>query len=386
MAGVKKYGRGSGFYFSESDLRNLETAINILNKYINAQEKMSKATAEEWQRLYDTSERYEKQLKAINYHTTDDIKMLQTKYDYMLRIYNQEKQEEKDKRRSREDEKEYQRTLDKFRRLTADDTKEHINQQEKLYKLQQRAAREISDETKNIKEKEQSTQRYIKLYDKLNSQIREQRRIEGRNLAQSNAKEDIKYGVASSLFGTTKQDVQDIKDGVYWWKFGLKIFNKAVETFSESVKQGIDANYNSTENTLSRIVASNSGGGRFGWNSGGFSASNIQGFTTGKSYSGFKQINNAITDQLSADNLYDNIANTEVMSAIADVTTKSGFGLEEAIAKGYQDTVIKYIVPYLDTTTEAFDDLEMIMPRHFKKCCSNEYNSQRTIWREPIFK
>ena len=91
-------------------------------------------------------------------------------------------------------------------------------------------------------------------------------------------------------------------------------------------------------------------------------------------------LNDAINDQLWQDGLYDNIANTDVMEAVAKLTSNSGFGLEEALVKGYQDTVIKYIVPYLDTTSEGFEMLEMVMPRNVQKCGSHKYIFKRTIW------
>lgn len=52
------------------------------------------------------------------------------------------------------------------------------------------------------------------------------------------------------------------------------------------------------------------------------------------------------------------------MKRVGELTSTSGFSLEDAIAKGYQDTVIKYIVPYLDTASETFEMLEMTMPRN----------------------
>lgn len=352
MAGIKKYGRGTGFYFSEDDLKKLEAAIDLLTKYGNAQERMAKATGKEWDKLYDTAERYERQLKAINYSTTDDIKLLQTRLDYMRRIYDQEIQAESSKKRSQENEKAYQRELDRFRRLTVDDTREHINQQERLYKLQQRAAKEMADETKTAKEKEQSTQRYIHLYERLNNQINEARRNEGI----TNAKQDFIENGVGSIFGVNSSIIKEVKDGTYKWRLLTDVFKKAVDLFSASVKQSIDANYNTTEAILNSMTASNN----MSWSRGSFSLG-------GKSYQGFSKINNAIKDQLKADGLYDNIAIKDVMEAANRITTQEGLNASDALNKGLQDTIIKYIVPYLDTSSEAFTNLEFLMPRNIKK-------------------
>ena len=161
------------------------------------------------------------------------------------------------------------------------------------------------------------------------------------------------------MFGTSQQDLIDFEDGTLAIKTGSKIFLEAVKIFKEAVKESINKNYNSTEATLNRITASN----RISWSSGSFSFG-------GRLYNGYNQINNAVNDQLWQEGLYNNISNTDVMESIAKLTSSSGFSLEEAIAKGYQDTVIKYIVPYLDTTSESFEMLEMLMPRNVKECCS----------------
>lgn len=356
MAGIKKYGRGTGFYFSEDDLKKLEEAIDLLTKYGNAQERMAKATGKEWNKLYDTAERYEKQLKAINYSTTDDIKLLQTRLDYMRQIYDQEIQAESSKKRSQENEKAYQRELDRFRRLTVDDTREHINQQERLYKLQHRAAREMADETKSVKEKEESTQRYIKLYDKLNNRIKESRR----NEKIADARRDFVENGVGSIFGVNSSTIKEVKDGTYKWKLLTDVFKKAVDLFSASVKQSIDANYNTTEAILNGMTASNN----MSWNSGEFKLN-------GRAYQGFSNINNAIKDQLKEEGLYDNIAIKDVMEAANKITVQEGLNASDALTKGLQDTVIKYIVPYLDTSSEAFTNLEYLMPRNIKKYCIN---------------
>lgn len=204
----------------------------------------------------------------------------------------------------------------------------------------------------------------VKLENTILSKLREKQDILNtiqESERKSNAIKSTKQDAVYSLLGTNAQNVQDVKDGTYILKTAVKVFSKAVEVFKQAVEDGVRANYESTENTLNRIVANNSAGGRFSWNRGSFGIG-------GKSYTGYKQINNAVVDQLNGDNLYNNIGNTAIVEAAAKLTNEGGFGLEEAIAKGYQDTVIKYVVPYLDTTTEAFDSLEMLMPRNFKKC------------------
>ncbi len=225
-------------------------------------------------------------------------------------------------------------------------------------------ARELSKrEYKTLEEK-------AKLQDKINRKLWERRDIlkdiENQNKAQQRLDKiaDTKREILYSAIGTNAQNVQDMKDGTYGMKAVARVFKEAVNIFKTAVETGIKANYETTENTLNRIVASNSTGGRFNWNRGNFSLGS-------NTYRGYKQINNAVVDSLNRDNLYNNISNTSVVEAAAKLTSESGFGLEEAIAKGYQDTVIKYIVPYMDTTSEAFESLEMMMPRNFKKCGSN---------------
>ena len=100
------------------------------------------------------------------------------------------------------------------------------------------------------------------------------------------------------------------------------------------------------------------------WNSGEFKLN-------GRAYQGFSNINNAIKDQLKEEGLYDNIAIKDVMEAANKITVQEGLNASDALTKGLQDTVIKYIVPYLDTSSEAFTNLEYLMPRNSKKYCIN---------------
>lgn len=350
MASNKKYGRGTGFYFSEEDLRRLEKAIDILNKYNKALESMSGVTAQKYMDIQDVTERYEKELKKINYHTTDDLKLLQSQYNQMQRIYQQEKEIEKTKSKYSYTDRELQKQTEKFNRLTVADTKEHIAQQEQLYKLKQRAAKEMADENKSAKKRAESTEKYVKLYERLNAQIQKERRNEGIKDAK---KSFIENGVGS-LFGVNSETIKSVKDGTYKWQVLTNVFQKAVELFSNSVKQSIQANYDTTENTLNNITASN----RMSWNGGNFSLG-------GKAYNGYSMLDSAVKDQLKTEGLYNNIAVKDVVEATTKLTTQEGLGITDAINKGLQDTIIKYIVPYLDTSSEAYTNLEYLMPRNF---------------------
>lgn len=377
-------------YFSEQSFKNLEKAVNIMTK-LESVTKSTTLSNEEQVRLIT---KYKQQLDELGVKQNANLKSLQRELDVEKEIMATRKKEadvenqrvEAEKKRNKErrtqqkrDEKvrEFERA---FQRETADKSVEEIKRQRELDKIHDEAIRKIKDlrigEEKRKKILEQATAEYREQL-KINKAQVEAERV---TKAKEDAKQNFKESAVQSIFGTSKQDVQAIKDGTYKWTFATKVFSKAVEQFKNAVKEGIEKNYNSAQATLNRIVANNSTGGRFGWDKGSFSSSNINGFTTNKSYTGYKQLNDAITDQLSADDLYNNIGNTDVLEAMAKLTNEGGFGLEEALAKGYQDTVIKYIVPYLDTTSEAFDSLEMLMPRNFKKCSSDKYFNKRPIW------
>lgn len=371
MAG--RIGNQGYSYFSEQSYKNLEKAVNIMTK-LESVTKSTTLSNEEQVRLIT---KYKQQLDELGVKQNANLKALQRELDVEKEIMAARQKEanlenvraEAEKKRNKErrtqqnrDEKvrEFERA---FQRETADKSVEEIKRQRELDKIHDEAIRKIKDlrigEEKRKEILEQSTAEYKRQLEINKAQVEAERVAK----AKEDAKQDFKESAVQSIFGTSKQDVQAIKDGTYKWTFATKVFSKAVEQFKNAVKDGIEKNYNSAQATLNRIVANNSNGGAFNWSRGGFSFG-------GRSYSGYKQINNAITDQLSADDLYNNIGNTDVMEAVAKLTNEGGFGLEEALAKGYQDTVIKYIVPYLDTTSEAFDSLEMLMPRNFKKCGS----------------
>ena len=261
-----------------------------------------------------------------------------------------------------------QDTINKKTRQQAELT-DYINTQlehggENNVELYQRAGellREVNEEAK--KGYKNAEERAI-MEDKINRKLWERRdilnSIDKQNKAQqrldkiTDAKKDLTY----SVLGTNAQNVQDIKDGTYGLKLAANTFRKAVDIFKRAVEAGIDKNYNTTEASLNRIVASNSNQGTFGWNRGSFSFG-------GRSYTGYKQINNAVVDRLNDYGLYDNIGNTQVIEAASKLTAEGGFGLEEAVTKAFNDTVINYVVPYLDTSSEVFNSLEYLMPRNF---------------------
>lgn len=388
----RNHGRvgNEGFsYFSETAFKNLEKAIQKLEQYNRLQQQMTKASAEQYQNMYITADKYAKELKDMGIDINSNLGALKRQYEtekeiYDLRVKERKAKEEADrlvefnkqkKLKLEEKDKILNETRAKFNRLIADDTKEHIAQQERLYRLQERAVKESADENKNAKEKAEAMKKYVDLYNKLDNKIKNARAIEKRDEGIKNAKQNFIENGVGSLFGTNSQAIQDIKDGTYWWKFGTKVFSEAVTQFKNAINEGINTNYNSTEKTLNRITASN----RMSWSSGKFNLGD-------NTYIGYHNINNAINDKLWQEGLYDNIKNTDVMEATAELTSTKGFGMDKnkvsitALDKAYQDTVIKYIVPYLDTANEAFEMLEMTIPRNVKKCGSYKYNFQRTIW------
>ena len=226
----------------------------------------------------------------------------------------------------------------------------HYKDYQKLNQIKRDAQAIAKDLTKSEKEKTAEIQKQSKAYNDLENKLKQEE-------AKKAARKSNKEAIVGSIFGTSSQDIQDVKDGTYGFKFAVRVFGQVVDKFKKAVENGIEKNYNSTEATLNRITASNSNGGIFGWSKGNFSFG-------GRSYTGYKQINNAVVDRLSSDGLYDNISNTQVMEAMAKLTSEGGFGLEQSLAKAYQDTVINYLVPYLDTSTEAFNNIEMVMPRY----------------------
>lgn len=310
----KNKGRVSGDNFSENIVKNLEKAIQKLEQYTDNQIKLN---------------------NSIDKSLTNQIKM-------QKEINKQhQKETERIEKNIKERDKEHRRTkvLQQFEKdfqlETSERSKFEIQNQQKLNKIREDAIKQVNDlrigDTKRQKILKDSIQKY---------------------------KEEQKFQSTQkglmSFFGISDQNIRDIEDNTYLWKTITKSFSEAVSIFSKSVKDSIDKNYNTTEQTLNSITASN----RMSWNSGSFTA-------FGKTYTGYSKINNAIKDQLSKDNLYDNIAVTDVIESASKLTSQEGLEAGQAIEKGFQDTVIKYIIPYLDTTSEAFTNVEYLMPRNF---------------------
>jgi len=371
----RNHGRvgNEGFsYFSETAFKNLEKAIQKLEQYNKLQQQMTKASAEQYQNMYITADKYAKELKDMGIDINSNIGALKRQYETEKEIYEQrqverkrteqERQKQNKDRKDRENEQKRTKIMQQwerdFQNLTSQASTKEIENQKALNKIKDEAIKKAEDlrlsETKRQKILDDAAKDYNKEVKRQNKEKRTESR---------------KLDVANMFFGTTQQDLDDIKEGTYWWKFGIKVFSEAVNQFSRAVKSSIDQNYNSTENTLNRITASN----RMSWSSGSFSFGD-------RSYTGYSQINNAINDQLWQDGLYDNIKNTDVIEAMAELTSSKGFGVDrEKVAitaqeKAYQDTVIKYLVPYLDTANEAYEMLEMTIPRNVEKCSSYKYN------------
>lgn len=367
MAG--RIGNKGYSYFSESAYKNLQEAVKLMGQYLDEQKK-SYATDKEKEEQMKRLTRYEQELKDLGVQRNEISEQhLQNRKDelkYEAEIFKtQQKQIREKKAQQKRDER--AREFEKaFQLETSGRTDEEIRQQRILDQIKEDGLKRVQDlrlnEEKRKKIQEETTQEYnrqLKTFQQLNEANKE---AERKAEAKKNARKDFLENGIGALFGTNSQAIQDVKDGTYWWKLGTKVFKTAVETFKNAVDKSITANYNSTEDTLNRITASN----RISWSGGKFNLSQF-GFASSKDYYGFKEINNAINDQLSAEGLYNNISNVDVMKAVAKLTSQEGLNLEQAIAKGYQDTVIKYIVPYLDTTSEAFNNVEYLMPRNFKK-------------------
>lgn len=336
MAGNKGYS-----FFSEKAFNDLKKAIDIMTKL----ESISKSERLNVERQVDLITRYRSQLEKLGVSRADTLESLQREYDYEKEIYEQKLLKAKvDERASKAKEKEEKRNKiimqweKDFADATSGRSKEEIANQQKLNKIKEDGLKVASDLRRNDETRNELLEKYSKMY---RDEVDRQKKV---SRLQNNL---------GTAFGVSSSDMQDVKDGSYLGKKAAEIFSKAVGVFADAVKAGIDKNYNTTEETLNRITASN----RISWNRGYFSFGD-------KDYSGYKQINNAINDQLLSEGLFNNIDNTEVLKATAQLTSSGGFSLEEAIAKGYQDTVIKYIVPYLDTSSEAYKSLEMLMPRY----------------------
>lgn len=337
MAGNKGYS-----FFSEKAFNDLKKAIDIMTKLENIS-KSERLNAEKRAELFT---RYKSQLEDLDIKQSDTLKSLQREYDIEKDIYEQKvlkaKTDERARKAKEKEEKQNKITMQwekDFADEIADRSKEEIANQQKLNKIKEDGLKAAKDLRRNDETRNELLKKYSKMY---RDEVERQKKV---SRLQNNL---------STAFGVSNSNIQDVKDGSFIGKKAAEIFSKAVGVFASAVKAGIDKNYNTAEETLNSITASN----RISWNRGHFSVE-------GKDYFGYKQINNAVNDQLLSEGLFNNIDNTEVLKATAQLTSSGGFSLEEAIAKGYQDTVIKYIVPYLDTSSEAYESLEMLMPRYF---------------------
>ena len=363
-------------FFDEDSYKRLEQAYKLVMKIHEAEQdylKVDNKYRAEVSAFIVKQKNALNQLK-IDYDTMSDDVISQ--YNYEKRIYDQQiKTVELEKERTKlaEDRVKHTETLRKanaaerrllqeFQEKQKNYTKEEIKERKKLDNIVKKFGKEAvnleTDSKEYLKQLKKHTKEYEKQY-KIVSDIEKKKKSEE---LKKNAKQNAVY----NLLGLNSSDIQQLKDGTYAVVGALNLLTSVVKLFFGNVNKGIDKNFNTTEATLNRIAASNTGSSsRLSWSTGSINSRNISGFTTNKSYTGIKDLDNVVVDQLKADNLQNNISNTEVREAIAKLTSTSGFGLEEAVAKGYQDTVIKYIVPYLDTTSESFENLEMLMPRYF---------------------
>ena len=336
----------------KNELDNLQKAIDLLIKYNNMQKQVTSTSSKDTQRVIDLRLRYAEQLKKLNVDLNTDVKELQARYketekqlkaqsEEEDRINKQRLKQQREINKERERSKLISQIERDFQLEISDKSVKEIEHQKALNKLKDEAIKKAEDLRLSDDKRSEIISKAAKEYKTIEKRINSQ-----------NAKTQFGSTIRQSLTGVSDEDIKAVKDGSYGWKLASKVFAEAVEKFSRAVSESIDKNYNSTEDTLNRITATNN----MSWNSGTFNFG-------GRSYSGYSKVNNAIVDQLKSDGLFNNIDNTEVMEATAKLTSNSGFGIEEAITKGYLDTVIKYIVPYLDTTSEAFESLEMALPR-----------------------
>lgn len=374
MAG--RVGNEGYSYFSETAYKNLKEAIDLLIKYQNIQHRTSLEGSRAIQSQLDKQAKYANQLKEMGVALDANVEHMQREYELETEIYKAQIEKTKQNNKAIEEQKKQFKELNKekergnilskfqrdFQNKISDISEDEIKHRKALNNIMD----EANDKAKDLRLSEESRNKildeYTDKYKKLNQQYALQQR-------QTQAKKDFRMSIANTLTGVTSQDIADVKEGTFGLKLASKVFAEAVNKFANAVKTGIDKNFNTIEGTLNRITASNN----MSWSKGSFSFGN-------KTYNGFSNVNNAITDQLKADGLYNNIANTDVMEATAKLTSSGGMNIDDAIRKGYQDTVIKYIVPYLDTATEAFESAERLIPRNIKIGSRYCNNIKRAIW------
>lgn len=345
----------------KNELDNLQKAIDLLIKYNNMQKQVTSTSSKDTQRVIDLRLRYAEQLKKLNVDLNTDVKELQARYKETERQLKAQSEEEDriNKQRlkqQREINKERKRSklisqLERdFQLEISGKSKKEIEQQKALNKIKDEALKKAENLRLSEDKRKKIISEAAEQYNKVNKQYDDLLRDEE---TKKTNKTTVRNAVAG-MFGISESNIKDAKNGTLGWKVITDTFSKAVNIFSRAVKEGFDKNFNSTEKTLNSITASNS----MSWSSGNFNFG-------GRSYSGYSKVNNAIVDQLKSEGLYNNISNTEVMEAAAELTSSGGMNISDAVRKGYQDTVIKYIVPYLDTATEAFESTERLIPRNF---------------------
>ena len=333
-------GNNNNGFFSEANFKRLEKVVKLVEQYNNVLNNTTTSLA-----AYKNIEKaLEKRLKLEEELHKLGLKDIQVEgqkykeqYENEKQIYNEKIKQQKLNEKLNEAEKAFDLAI-------KENNKNKINQYKELEKIRNTAIKNASklniSEEKRTEIIEEQSQAYKELE---------------RSIKQTEAKQQLKENVIGSIFGTSSSDIQSVQDGTYKFSFAAQVFSKAVDTFKNAIKEGIDNNYNTAEKTLNSIVASNSRSYGLNWNSGTFTFGN-------STYTGYKQINNAINDQLSNEGLLNNIYNTDIMEATSTLTSSGGLSLESAISKAYQDTIIKYIVPYLDTSSETFTTLEYLMP------------------------
>lgn len=338
---AKDFRRNSDGHLNEQSYKELKNIIKLYDELRNVKHTDSRATLQEIQAELDLREKLSDKIK------NKGIKNIQDEEQALRELYATEKNYWDIKKQEARDQEKLNRLTQEFNDIWSNDGKKSYNIQVEMNKLKADALKKATKLNTTEKQRQKIIEDALKKEKELENKYNKQK-----------AKEGARDKVIDTLLGDNfvKNGGMDaVKNGTYGLNMAVNIFASAVNMFKNAVKEGIDKNYNATEKYYNSITASNSLSYGLSYGKGSFSFG-------GRNYSGYKQINNAINDQLSSEGLLNNISNTDVLGAAATLTSSGGFSLEAAIAKGYQDTVIKYIVPYLDTSTDAFNTLEYVMP------------------------
>ena len=323
--------------FDDNDIKNLKQIVALYDQLAKAQKDGAR-----YMEIYDKISNRISNLNIKNLSTVQSSEsVIRETYNQLVEIERLEQNRSKAQEKTNE-------LVRKYNNMWNIINDEQFEMKQRLYDLDEKRLKLAKASNLEDEEKERRLKEIKQEYEDIN-------KILNKEKAQKDAKKNFKESTIGAVFGTSSQDIKDIENGTYLLNTAAKVFSKAVETFKTAVKEGINKNYDATEHIYNSIVASNSRGVGLSWSGGSFKFG-------GNTYSGYKQINNAVRDQLSEDGLYNNISNVDVMNATSVLTASGGLGLESAIAKAYQDTVIKYIVPYLDTSSDTFTTLEYLMP------------------------